>query len=332
MKKFYWVLIAALTFCLVLSACADKKDPEGGTSAPTKSAAATQAATKAPAGSPTAAPTAKETIPVSVTVDDLLYTYVVNVKYKEDVHTWNKLLLSSDPGLDIDNMEITFEVPNDGSEIELTAVVQENAPYKVKGWSGDATGTGETIKFKPSGNSANLKIDVEPLYGENLALDAAVTVSTTTEENTAARWGKDFLTDGDINTRMSTTTLTGVDEETLALGTPITVDVNLGEAKNFDMVSLFPRTDTVDQEDGVPNYPFEFEILVSKDGTTYTSAKKVSLEENVTNMMQTYDVGAQNAQYIRISITKVGNMAADEGTAAVPYRVQFAELMVFDKP
>lgn len=49
-------------------------------------------------------------------------------------------------------------------------------------------------------------------------------------------------------------------------------------------------------------------------------------------MAQSYDVGAQTAQYLRLSVTKVGNMAADEGTAAVPYRVQLAELMVFDKP
>ena len=331
MKKFYWVLIAVLTLCLAFSACADK-NPGEGAGTPTKSATAGKSATKAPAASPTPAPTAKETIPVSITVDDLAYIYVVNVKYKDDILTWNKVLTSDSPGLDLDDMEIAFEVPNDGSEIELTAVVQENAPYKVKGWSGAATGTGETIKFKPTGNSANLKIDIEPLYGENIALDSSVKVSVTTEENTAARWGKDFLTDGDINTRLSTTTLAGVDTDTLVLSAPVTIDIDLGEAKNFDIVSLFPRTDTVDQEDGVPNYPFEFEIMVSKDGAAYTSVKKVSLEENVTNMMQNYDVGAQNAQYIRLNITKVGNMAADEGTAAVPYRVQFAELMIFDKP
>ena len=105
----------------------------------------------------------------------------------------------------------------------------------------------------------------------------------------------------------------------------------MGSAKRFDIISLFPRTDTVDLEDGVPNYPFAFEILVSSDGITYTSVKTVSLEENVNNMVQSYDVGTQTAQYIRLSITKVGNIAADEGVAVTPYRIQFADLMVFAK-
>ena len=118
----------------------------------------------------------------------------------------------------------------------------------------------------------------------------------------------------------------------MELSEPVTIDIDMGEAKNFDIISLFPRTDTLDLEDGVPNYPFAFEILVSSDGTNYTSVQSISLEENVNDMAQSYDVGAQTAQYLRLSVTKVGSMAADEGTAAVPYRVQLAELMVFDKP
>ncbi len=331
MKKIYLCLIALLALCLCFTACSGEGDnPAAGTPTAAKSTATASPATKAPVETATPAPS--DNVSVAVTVEDLSYIYIVNVKYKDNVETWEKIIPSTSTGLDLDEMFINLLVPNDGSEVELTAVIQEGAPYKVKGWSGDATAEGETIKFTPSKNAVSLNIDIEPLYGENLALDATVKCSATTEESEAARWSMKFLTDGDINTRFSTTPLTGVDGDTLELAEPVTIDIDLGEAKSFDIVSLFPRTDTVDLEDGVPNYPFAFEIQVSSDGTSYTTVKTVSMEENVNDMVQSYDVGAQTAQYLRLSVTKVGNMAADEGTSQTPYRIQFAELMVFDKP
>ncbi|MBS5842919.1 MAG: discoidin domain-containing protein [Clostridiales bacterium] len=330
MKKFYLSLITLLALCLCFTACSDKeKTPASGTPIAAKSTATALLATQPPKATATTAPA--ENASVAITVEDLVYTYVLDVKYKDNTETWEKVIPAESTGLDIDEMAINLLVPNDGSEVEITAVLQEGAPYKIKGWSGDVTAEGETIKFTPSKAAIHLNIDVEPLYGENLALDATVTCSVGTEENTGARWGKALLTDGDINTRFSTTPLSNVDEDTTELAEPATIDIDLGSAKRFDIISLFPRTDTVDLEDGVPNYPFAFEILVSSDGITYTSVKTVSLEENVNNMVQSYDVGTQTAQYIRLSITKVGNIAADEGVAVTPYRIQFADLMVFAK-
>lgn len=331
MKKFYLCLITILALCFCFTACSDKKEaPSSGTATAAKSTATPSPATKAPEATATPAPS--ENASVAITVEDLSYIYVVNVKYKDAIEPWEKVIASTATGLDVDEMAINLLVPNDGSEVEITAVVQEGAPYKIKGWSGDVKAEGETIKFTPSKAAINLNIDVEPLYGDNLALDSTVACSVGTEESEGARWGKNFLTDGDINTRFSTIPLSNVAEDTLELAEPVTIDIDMGESKSFDIISLFPRTDTVDIEDGVPNYPFTFEILVSSDGTTYTSVKTVSLEENVNDMVQSYDVGSQTAQYIRLSVTKVGNIAADEGTAQTPYRVQLADLMVFDKP
>ena len=328
MKRLLLCLIALLALCFCFAACSESEAPAAAT--PTAAAGATAAATATPASSATKEPA--ENVSIAVTVDELPYIYLVNVQYQDELATWDKIIPTSSEGLELDYLAIELLVPNDGSEVELTAVLQEGAPYKVTGWSGDAAAEGETIKFTPSKDAVSLNINIEPLYGENLAVDSTVTCSVGTEENPASRWGNAFLTDGDINTRFSTTTLANVDEETMELSEPVTIDIDMGEAKNFDIISLFPRTDTLDLEDGVPNYPFAFEILVSSDGTNYTSVQSISLEENVNDMAQSYDVGAQTAQYLRLSVTKVGNMAADEGTAAVPYRVQLAELMVFDKP
>ena len=327
MKKFYWILLSILAMCLAFSACSDKKEnpPSGSTAKNT----ATAPATKTPQPTSAATPNPSATIPVYVQVDDLEFIYVVNVKYKDGIETWNKVQPTEATGLDIDELAIEFEVPNDGSEVELTAVLQKDAPYKIKGWSGDEKSTTETLKFTPKGNTVNLKIEVERLSSTNVAEDATVKCSASTEEAPTSRWSAAFLTDTDMNNRFSTSVLTDADAGG-ALATPVTIDIDMKEAKDFNTLCLIPRCDAVDLEDGVPNFPMEFEILVSKDGTNYTSVKKISSEENVNDMMQSYDLGAQNAQYIRISVTKLGTTAADEGMAN-PYRIQLVKLFAFNK-
>ncbi len=331
MKKILLILSMIMVFCLAASACSGSESEQGDvTKAPASGSTAT--ATPASQATPTPAPATPTPEPqaealVSISVEDFIYTSVVNVEYNGNTETWYKEQMANDPAFEVEDMEINFNVPNDGSEVEIKAVVQEGAPYKVTGWSGDATSDSETLKFVPSKNSVRLTIKVEPLFTENVAEGSTVTCSAPTEENSGARWGKDMLTDGDLNNRFSTGTLGIIDDETLQVTEPLTIDVDMGEAKAFNRVLLFPRTDTPDADGGVPNFPFGFDILVSNDGENFESVKSVDLEENVNDMVQTYDVGDQNARFIRINVRTVGNMAADEGTAATPYRVQLTELM-----
>lgn len=329
MKKVLLCLAMIMALCIVFTACSGENADGGSKTAKPSGSKASASATAA--STPTAVPATPTPEPapetrVAVTVKDLIYTSVVNVEYNGKVETWEKEL-STDMELDLDDMELYVRVPNDGSEVEIKALLQENAPYKITGWSGDAESDSETIKFVPTSDKMNLVIEVEPLFDENVAESSKVTCSVYTEENIVARWGADLLTDGDINTRFSTTTISDVDANTLELGEPVTIDIDMGEAKRFNTICLFPRTDTPDFDGGVPNYPFGFDIQVSADGTTFETVYTVNLEENVNDMVQTYAVGDQNAQYIRLNVRVLGNMAADEGTAAVPYRIQFAELM-----
>lgn len=99
--------------------------------------------------------------------------------------------------------------------------------------------------------------------------------------------------------------------------------------KGFDTLCLIPRVDTFDAEGGVPNFPFDFEVLVSNDGTEFTSILSVETEENVDSMMQIFALEQQNAQFLRLKVSQIGTMAADEGIQN-PYRIQFAELLLFD--
>lgn len=104
----------------------------------------------------------------------------------------------------------------------------------------------------------------------------------------------------------------------------------MGKAKEFNSISAIPRCDAPNDEDGVPNYPAAFDIMVSSDGENYITVKEVRLEKAPSDMIQTYDFDMQNARYIRLNVTKAGPYAADESIAD-PYRIQLTELMVFKK-
>lgn len=332
MKKLSILFATVLAFCLVFTACTDNSNPDSEqSSASTKPAATDKVSvtTDAPAATATSAPVDAKSVNVYVLVENLEYSHVVEVKYKDEITTWDRSLgyVEAD-GYDLLDTSLDFIVPNDGTEIEFTAIIRENAPYKVTGWSGDFTADSETIKFTPDGKTIFLTVKVEPLY-ENVALNSAVTSSFDLIEYEDGRWSAAYLTDGDVNMRFSTKPITTVDPETMMPPEPVTIDLDLGAAKGFDTLCLIPRVDTFDAEGGVPNFPFDFEVLVSNDGTEFTSVLSVESEENVDSMMQIFALEQQNAQYLRLKVTQVGNMAADEGSQN-PYRIQFAELLLFD--
>lgn len=326
MKKSAVLFTVLISLCLFFTACADENSSNSSKASASAKPAATQS-TSVPTPAPT--PAKPKNLNAYVFVEDISYSYAVEVEYNDKITTWDRFVgyVETD-GYDVNDASLDFTIPNDGTEVEFTAVIREDAPYKVVGWEGDFTSDSETIKFTPTGKTVFLTVKVEPLY-ENVALNSTVTSSVSLVEYAEGRWGGAFLTDGNANLRFSTGTLTTVDPETLMPPEPVTIDINMNEAKSFDTLCLLPRVDTVDFEDGVPNFPFAFEVLVSNDGAEYTSVLSVDLEENVDAMMQTYALGQQNAQYLRLKVTKVGNQAADEGVAN-PYRVQFAELMLFD--
>ena len=330
MKKLSFLFAIVLSFCLVFTACADNGNSDTEQPSSSNKPAATNkisATTEAPVATPT--PEDTKNVNVYVLVENLEYAHVVEVKYKDEITTWDRSLgYIETEGYDLLDTSLDFIVPNDGTEIEFTAVIRENAPYKVTGWSGDFTADSETIKFTPEGKTIFLTVKVEPLY-ENVALNSTVTSSVDLIEYEDGRWSAAYLTDGDVNLRFSTKPIADVDPETMIPAEPVTIDLDLGAAKGFDTLCLIPRVDTFDAEGGVPNFPFDFEVLVSNDGTEFTSVLSVETEENVDSMMQIFALEQQNAQFLRLKVSQIGTMAADEGTQN-PYRIQFAELLLFD--
>lgn len=234
MKKLSFLFAIVLSFCLVFTACADNSNSDTEQPSSSNKPAATNkisVTTEAPVATPT--PEDTKNVNVYVLVENLEYAHVVEVKYKDEITTWDRSLgYIETEGYDLLDTSLDFIVPNDGTEIEFTAVIRENAPYKVTGWSGDFTADSETIKFTPEGKTIFLTVKVEPLY-ENVALNSTVTSSVDLIEYEDGRWSAAYLTDGDVNLRFSTKPIADVDPETMIPAEPVTIDLDLGAAKRI---------------------------------------------------------------------------------------------------
>ncbi|MGH1564443.1 family 78 glycoside hydrolase catalytic domain [Mumia sp. DW29H23] len=111
----------------------------------------------------------------------------------------------------------------------------------------------------------------------DLATGAKVTVSENNAEDGV--WAPEYLTDGKVTTadaprgyRSSYHPETDVQDE------PIVITIDLGEARTFDAVRLFPLWDSPGRYGTTPNYPRDVTVSVSADDASYTkltTAKKL---------------------------------------------------------
>ncbi|KTR40732.1 hypothetical protein NS263_06650 [Curtobacterium oceanosedimentum] len=103
------------------------------------------------------------------------------------------------------------------------------------------------------------------------------------------------------------------------------VQTDLGAAKSFDTVTLWPRDDQA--ADGA-SFPVDFTIAGSNDGSTWSTltTKTGYKAGTAVSGPQVFSVGSQTYRYLRVTATKLG-LPVTEGTSSV-YRLQLAELEV----
>ncbi len=183
------------------------------------------------------------------------------------------------------------------------------------------------ISFTVNGN-VDVNAKTISISRENLAYKKAVTVSS--QLNYPPTWTASNITDG----YRKNSTAGGIgyttDVLTKTLSTPHNITINLGSVQEFSRVIMFPRGDgAATATGGVPNFPSTFEIQVSNNGTNFTTVKKVSGHSPKGFEGQVFDFDKVSAQYIRISITVLGEIAMGEGVANA-YRIQLAEIEVYN--
>jgi hypothetical protein len=224
------------------------------------------------------------------------------------------------------NLPATLIAKNNET-ISLKAINANNGQYSFINWDGDLFSGKQTISMKVTGD---INLDVNAAYCalQNLAKGAIVSASDSMQSGNT--WRKENLTDGDINTGFTTNQILNVGIDGDISSHPHTITLNLGAAKSFDTVTIYPRTNATTKDGLTPNFPKEFTIQVSNDGTTFNDVKKVVLTDNPNGQPQIFDIGVQTAQYLRIVSTKLGPYAGDESIQD-PYRIQLNEITLCNR-
>lgn len=120
---------------------------------------------------------------------------------------------------------------------------------------------------------AEIVVDDSADPGTDLALNAPVTA---TDVYTApGSWEPRFVTDGALTTDKPPLGYTSLEHQDQDLTDPITITLDLGEKKHFDQVLLYPRTDTLTDDGRTPNFPEDFTVQTSDDGTEFDTAATV---------------------------------------------------------
>jgi alpha-L-rhamnosidase len=164
-----------------------------------------------------------------------------------------------------------------------------------------------------------------PVMGTNLALNKTVNARVSLE---GGDWGKAKMVDG---TQTSITGSKGYTSDPPQSGQSYNewVEIDLGANKTLNLVKLFPRTDVDTSGGETPNFPVDFTIQVKPDAGSYSTVKTITAQANPGHTPQSYDIGAQNARYVKIDVTKLGLPAYDE-SASNYYRLQLAEVEIYN--
>jgi alpha-L-rhamnosidase len=164
-----------------------------------------------------------------------------------------------------------------------------------------------------------------PVPGSNLALNKTVNARVTLENTD---WGKQKMVDG---TQTSITGSKGYssDPPQTTQSANEWVEIDLGANTAFTQVKIFPRTDVDTSGGETPNFPVDFTIQVKPNGGSYATVKTVTGQPNPGHTPQSYDIGSQNARYVKIDVTKLGLPAFDEGLSNY-CRLQLAEVEIYN--
>ncbi|SDT43572.1 Ig-like domain (group 2) [Paenibacillaceae bacterium GAS479] len=234
-------------------------------------------------------------------------------KLKKGETTELALSGSMDNGMSADFVNAAIKYESSNSQIAqvadngaVTAVGSGSVELRVK------------VKLGEIEKTASIRLIV--VSGANLALGKRATARDTLEA--APEWSTAGLTDGSLSRKYSTTGSQSPSQAT----NPLWVEIDLGANQNLNSVLLYPRTDASSKDAKTASYPIDFLIQVKPDGGDYTEVKSVAGEPNPMMQPQLYAFENQSARYVRLSVSKLGDMPADD----VYYRLQLAEMEVYN--
>ncbi len=230
--------------------------------------------------------------------------------------------LSGD-GTNYTTVKTVTDEPNPNGIAQTYTFTAANARYVKL----NATKLGVPSSDEPTKYRLQL-VEMEIRSSGNLALGQPVTADSSNE---TSDWGVANLTDGATDSASANKGYSSNGFSSNANTVNVTTD--LGAIQPISVVKLYPRTcyspldagcSSLDGES--PNFPVDFTIQLSADGTNYTTVKTVTNQSNPYTTPQQYTFAQTNARYIKIGVTRLGIPSITEPET---YRLQLAELMAF---
>jgi len=209
-----------------------------------------------------------------------------------------------------------------GSKVTVTAVPSGQNNYDVK------IGGAYTEEYVLTvSDNTELEIDVTMSDTVSKKTIASVTPSDTTSNT---NWKAEYLKDGIIISNTVLGYTTGWKTTNDVSAKPYTLTFDLGSVEKINQVAMFPRFDSWTADSSLScNYPTDFTISVSENGTDYNTVVTVKDCENPRFKQQCYSFDETEARYVKLTVTKLGIPAYDDGSNNDHYRLQLSEFEIY---
>ena len=154
----------------------------------------------------------------------------------------------------------TTLVVKTGDVVQLKAKDQKFGITHFMNWQGDIYSANSELAVKVD---KDISLEINSGYAANINLAKGSEVTATDSMEAPPTWSKNNLTDGNISTGYTTNVIANVQNGNDISDHPIDITLNLKEQKNFNSISIDPRTDAVTADGKTPNFPTDFIIQTS---------------------------------------------------------------------
>ncbi|MCR5793410.1 MAG: family 78 glycoside hydrolase catalytic domain [Lachnospiraceae bacterium] len=210
----------------------------------------------------------------------------------------------------------------EGESVTLKGEPLNSVDYHFKEWSGDVESKEATITVSPTKDMV-LYLDNEKDDKENLALHCNVSSNCAWS---VASWAPRNLVDGILRTTPESAGFTSQQAQSENV-VNYWIQLDLGEEKEFDRISLYPRSDDTDSRKQVCNFPKDFTITATNEaGEVVELCKEKDYVARSKDIPECFTFEKTTARYIKLSVSKVSNPASSDSKM---WYLQLAEMGVY---
>lgn len=210
----------------------------------------------------------------------------------------------------------------EGSKVSIVAIPAGKNNY-------DVTINGVDIKECTVTLDENTDLTIDVTKNPSVVQKTIVTV-TPSDKTSNTNWKAEYLNDGIVVSKTQLGYTTALKTNPDVSSNPYTIVFDLGSVQTINQVAMFPRNDSWTADSSLScNYPVDFTISVSENGSDYRTVVTVNDCENPRFKQQCYNFEQTEARYVKLTVTKLGIPAYNDGSNNNHYRLQLAEFEIY---